>query len=164
MYSISTVAVIAAIALLIGTGVGILLSRRLTPDSRRQRELERNLDQLLKRQKDYQHEVVAHFSDTAALLNNLAESYRDVHNHLASGASNLCDDPTGAILPQFPESAMDEIATQATPATVQAPLDYAPKNSPFETGVLNEEFGLDKQSPEQEPSEFAEKERASRQA
>ena len=96
MYSISTLVLVGIAALLLGAGIGLLTGRRMTPDTRKQRELERNLDRLLQQQKDYQHEVVEHFTDTSKLLNNLAESYRDVHNHLASGANNLCDDPNWA--------------------------------------------------------------------
>ncbi len=88
MYSISSLLITGIVALVIGVGFGMFVSRRLSPDSRKQRELERSLDRLLQQQKDYQHEVAEHFIDTAKLLNNLAESYRDVHNHLANGASN----------------------------------------------------------------------------
>ena len=144
MYSISTLLLTGLVALLVGAGAGLLFSRRLSTDIRKQRELERNLDRLLQQQKDYQHEVVEHFTDTAKLLNNLAESYRDVHNHLASGASSLCDDQSGSILRRIPDASLTEFSSQPDPESMQAPLDYAPKASPFETGVLNEEFGLDK--------------------
>ncbi|MEP5764798.1 MAG: DUF1043 family protein [Halieaceae bacterium] len=140
----------ALIALIIGAGIGTLLSRRMSNDGRKQRELERNVDRLLQQQKDYQHQVVEHFTDTAKLLNNMAESYRDVHNHLASGASELCEDEAGNILRRIPDTSMSQIAGEADPGAVQPPLDYAPKASPFATGVLNEEFGLDKQAESEE--------------
>ncbi len=150
MYSISTLLLTALLALLGGAGVAVLFSRRLSPDSRKQRELERSLDRLLEQQKNYQHEVVEHFTDTAKLLSNLAESYRDVHNHLASGASNLCDDDAGTILRRIPDASMAELAGEPNLEAMRAPLDYAPKTSPHETGVLNEEFGLDKRPDEEE--------------
>ena len=150
MYSISTLLLTALLALLGGAGAAVLFSRRLSPDSRKQRELERSLDRLLEQQKNYQHEVVEHFTDTAKLLNNLAESYRDVHNHLATGASNLCDDDAGTILRRIPDAAMAELAGEPDLEAMQAPLDYAPKTSPHETGVLNEEFGLDRSPDEAE--------------
>jgi len=156
VYSTSTLFLSVLVALLVGLGAGALFSRRMSADSRKQRELERSLDRLLQQQKDYQHEVVEHFTDTSKLLNKLAESYRDVHNHLAAGASNLCDDDAGTIMRRIPDSSMTELAGEPDPTAVQAPLDYAPKTSPFETGVLNEEFGLDKQEPEAEPDIVAE--------
>lgn len=145
MYSISTLMLVSIAALVIGLGAGFLSSRRLSADTRKQRELERNLERLLLQQKDYQHEVAEHFTDTAKLLSNLAESYRDVHNHLAGGANALCDDQTGSILRRLPDAAMDDLAAAPDMDGVQAPLDYAPKASPFAAGVLNEEFGLEKQ-------------------
>lgn len=146
MYELSSLLMTALLALLVGGGLGALIARRYSFDGRKQRELERSVDKLLQQQKDNQHEVVEHFAGTAKLLNNLAESYRDVHNHLASGASELCDDETGSILRTIPESGLSQIGGEPDPAAVQAPLDYAPKASPYASGVLNEEFGLDKAS------------------
>ena len=148
MYDFSDLLVTVLIALVVGIGVGALLARRFTLDGRKQREMEQNVNKLLQQQKDYQHEVAMHFTDTARLLNNLAESYRDVHNHLASGASELCADDAGNILRQIPDAGLSQITAAPEPEAVNPPLDYAPKGSPYATGVLNEEFGLDKQSAE----------------
>jgi len=156
VYSISTLIVVALGALVAGLGAGALYSRRLSPDTRKQRELERSLERLLQQQKDYQHEVAEHFTDTAKLLNNLAESYRDVHNHLAGGASELCDDQAGNILRRLPASSMADFAAEPDLDGVQPPLDYAPKASPHAPGVLNEEFGLDKQAEPAEPAQVLE--------
>jgi uncharacterized membrane-anchored protein YhcB (DUF1043 family) len=148
VYELDSPLIAALIALIVGAVLGALLTRRLSSNGRKQRELERNVDRLLQQQKDYQHQVVEHFTDTAKLLNNLADSYRDVHNHLAKGASTLCDDETGDILPPIQESPIAQITGGDTgeqeSSPVQPPLDYAPKPSPNTPGVLNEEFGLDK--------------------
>jgi uncharacterized membrane-anchored protein YhcB (DUF1043 family) len=146
VYSISTLMLVSMMALVIGLGAGFLSSRRLSADRRKQRELERNLERLLQQQKDYQHEVAEHFTDTAKLLGNLAESYRDVHNHLAGGASALCDDQTGSILRRLPDAAMADVTAATELDGARAPLDYAPKASPHAAGVLNEEFGLERQA------------------
>ena len=98
MYSISSLLITGILALVAGLCLGMLISRRLSPDVRKQRELERSLDRLLQQQKDYQQEVVEHFTDTSKLLGKMAESYRDVHNHLATGAGTLCNDEGGNIL------------------------------------------------------------------
>jgi uncharacterized membrane-anchored protein YhcB (DUF1043 family) len=156
VYSISTLILVAIGALASGLGAGLLYSRRLSPDTRKQRELERSLERLLQQQKDYQHEVGEHFTDTAKLLNNLAESYRDVHNHLAGGASELCDDQAGNILRRLPDNSMTDFAAEPDPDGVQAPLDYAPKASPYAQGVLNEEFGLQKEAAPEEQAQVLE--------
>jgi uncharacterized membrane-anchored protein YhcB (DUF1043 family) len=146
VYEFSSLLATALVALAVGGGLGALIARKYSFDGRKQRELERNVNKLLQQQKDYQHEVAMHFTDTAKLLNNLAESYRDVHNHLASGASELCADDAGNILRPIPDAGLAQITSGPEPEAVQPPLDYAPKESPYATGVLNEEFGLDKKA------------------
>ena len=148
VYSISSVFITGIVALIAGLCIGVLISRRLNPDSRKQRELERSLDRLLQQQKDYQHGVVEHFTDTSKLLGKLAESYRDVHNHLATGAGTLCNDDSGSILRRIPDDSPGEPGASPGLEAVEPPRDYAPKLSPHATGVLNEEFGLDKQPEE----------------
>ena len=152
MYDDSTMILACAAALLLGALIGILVSRQLSPAGKKQRDLERNLDRLLQQQKDYQHEVAEHFTDTAKLLNNLAESYRDVHNHLAAGASALCDDHGQTILQKMPDASLAQLSEEPDLANLQQPLDSAPKSSPYQTGMLNEEFGLEKK-PQAEEAE-----------
>ncbi len=158
VYEFSSLLMAALAAGFVGIGLGALLSRRFSVDGKKQRELERSVDKLLQQQKDYQHEVVSHFTDTAKLLNNLAESYRDVHNHLAQGASHLCEDDAGSIMRPIPDASLAQISAEGAPDAVSPPLDYAPKGSPYATGVLNEEFGLDKKPRPKvdEPLDFVE--------
>ncbi len=144
MYSLTTLILVAALSLLVGAAVTATLNRRLSPDSRKQRDLERTMERLSQQQKNYQHDVVEHFTDTAKLLDNLAESYRDVHNHLANGASKLTDNSSSQVLRPLPDSDISELVDKPAAKDLQQPLDYAPKTSPYETGTLNEEFGLDK--------------------
>jgi uncharacterized membrane-anchored protein YhcB (DUF1043 family) len=142
---------IGAVLLLVGVGLGVLLGRGTSSDSQKSREVERKLDQVLQDKKAYEDEVVEHFSDTAKLLNNLTDSYREVHNHLASGAGKLCQGQGPLALDEL--SSQDDVhEIPAHLADVQPPLDYAPKTSPDETGMLNEEFGLDRK-PNESPDE-----------
>lgn len=135
----------AAVALLIlGLILGWLMGRRTSASGQKYREVERKLDQVLQDKKLYEDDVVEHFSETARLLNGLTESYRDVHNHLARGASNLCQGEGPVSLERL-ENNSDPAEIPANLAQVQPPLDYAPKSSPDEKGMLNEEFGLDRQ-------------------
>ena len=133
----------AAAALVVGLLAGLLMGRRTSSAGQKYREVERKLDQVMQDKKAYEDEVVGHFSDTAKLLNNLTESYRDVHNHLAVGASTLCQG-AGPISLERLDNATDGAEIPAHLADVQPPLDYAPKTSPDEKGMLNEEFGMDR--------------------
>ena len=124
-------------------GLGFLLGRSTSPQGQKNRELESQLDRALQDKKAYEDEVVEHFSNTAALVNKLTQSYRDVHDHLAVGASTLCKDQGPVPLEKIGQaSSGTEIPAEL--ADIQPPLDYAPKSSPDETGMLNEEFGLER--------------------
>ena len=143
---------IGAALLIAGVIIGLLFGRRQSPAAQKYREVERKLDQVLQDKKAYEDEVVEHFGETAKLLNNLTESYRGVHNHLAQGAANLCQGQGPVLLDRIGDRG-DSAEIPPQLANVQPPLDYAPKTSPDEKGMLNEEFGLDRgktvPSPEQ---------------
>jgi uncharacterized membrane-anchored protein YhcB (DUF1043 family) len=137
---------IAAGLLVAGIVIGLLVGRRQSPASQKYREVERKLDQVLQDKKAYEDEVVEHFGQTARLLNSLTESYREVHNHLAHGAANLCQGQGPVSLDRL-QGRGDPTEIPAGLAAVEPPLDYAPKASPDEKGMLNEEFGLDRDKP-----------------
>ncbi len=146
MYEIGELLIAAAVALCGGLAVGVFVGKQFSSDTQKQRDMQRQLERINQEQKEYQHEVAEHFTDTAKLLRNMAESYRDVHNHLASGADNLCrENASGPMLTRLPESMLGVVdSAPEEEETASPPLDYAPKRSPYETGMLNEEFGLEK--------------------
>jgi uncharacterized membrane-anchored protein YhcB (DUF1043 family) len=141
---------IAIASLLLGWALG----RGTSASGQKYREVERELDQVLQNKKAYEDEVVEHFSETARLLNNLTESYRDVHNHLAKGANTLCQGKGPVSLEHLDESA-DPAEIPSQLASVRPPLDYAPKTSPDEKGMLNEEFGLERNKRAEAPEDPA---------
>ncbi len=151
-YSLEILIAAAAALLILGLAIGMLLGRRTSTAGQKYREVERKLDQVLQDKKAYEDEVVEHFSDTAKLLNGLTESYRDVHNHLAKGAATLCQGEGPVLLDRL-ENGRDPAEIPAQLADIQPPLDYAPKTSPDEKGMLNEEFGLDRQPTAAVPEE-----------
>ncbi len=142
-YPLAVLAAASAGALIVGLLVGLLLGRRSSSGNQKYREVERKLDQVLQDKKAYEDEVVEHFSDAAKLLNNLTDSYRQVHNHLAKGAATLCQGEGPVSLEQA-QGTDDPAEIPPHLADIQPPLDYAPKASPDEKGMLNEEFGLDR--------------------
>jgi uncharacterized membrane-anchored protein YhcB (DUF1043 family) len=131
------------VGLLTGCALGAILVHYLRPADKKSRELEKRLDEEQQRLKNYQNEVEEHFHETALLVNQLSESYRLVHNHLANGAQNLCDATVdGPRLAQLHGN--DQLPGNTdTEAPVSPPLDYAPRSAPDEKGMLTEDFGLD---------------------
>lgn len=128
----------------LGIVLGLSIGRRTSSQSQKHREVERKLDQVLQDKKVYEDEVAEHFTDTAKLLNTLTASYREVHTHLAAGAAELCQGPVA--MAQL-ETNRDSAEIPAHLTDVKAPLDYAPKTSPDEKGMLNESFGLENENP-----------------
>jgi len=146
-FSLQILIALAVLILLAGLALGVLVGRRTSSSGQKYRQVERKLDQVLQDKKRYEDDVVEHFTETAQLLNSLTESYRQVHNHLAKGATSLCHGE-GPV-------ALDHLTSDRDPAEIpddlmpiRPPLDYAPKSSPDEKGMLNAEFGIERQSAE----------------
>ncbi len=157
--SLGTLIMMGAAVLIMGLVIGVVFGRSTSPAGQKYRDVERKLDQILQDKKAYEDEVVEHFTDTAKLLNNLTESYRDVHNHLAKGAATLCQGEGPISLDRL-EDGRDPAEIPADLADIHPPLDYAPKTSPDEKGMLNEEFGRERKPTEPSPESPGEKEKA----
>lgn len=143
-YSLGVLLAVGAALATFGAVLGWTAGQRASAAAKKYREIAFKLDQVMQDKKAYEAEVVEHFAQTAMLLNNLTESYREVHNHLAEGAANLCHG-AGPISLDRLENRRDPAEIPAHLAQIQPPLDYAPKLSPDEKGMLNEEFGLERE-------------------
>lgn len=140
---------------LLGMSAGVFYAKQQKPDHRVQ-ELETLLHDLQGRHERYQHSVSEHFEQTATLVNELTQRYRDVHEHLVQGAQSLCDDPKrprednparafgnlGAAPAEAPVYTSLPHATEDHETyAYHAPRDYATK-SPSDKGTLDERFGF----------------------
>ena len=126
----------------------VVFNKFMSGESRQARDVERHLQETQDQLKTYQQEVSDHFEQTARLVDQLTESYREVHNHLADGAQNLLDLPGNQpIMKNLPDNAGGEPEVAASEGkTVEPPLDYAPKRTPYDKGMLDESFGIDKKA------------------
>lgn len=151
-------------ALVVGTIIGFLMGRS-TGSNNKQAELAEQLENAQQDLESYRAEVAEHFEKTASLVNNLTNSYKDVHEHLASGAQGLCQPGTIdlALEPAMTPNKLEKSeAAEATPeagsetdTAAEPPRDYAPK-APEEEGTLSETFGLKEekdQNEEEAPTE-----------
>ena len=141
--------------LLAGAVVGALLFKLLKSDEAKVRELERKLQALSEEHESYKNSVHTHFNGTARLLNEMTDSYRNVYQHLAQGASNLCPDyiasqlqlqnnNSSALLSAAPQA--PDISTTNAPDIPDPPLDYATRNGDGadKKGALEEDYGIPK--------------------
>lgn len=142
MYETNTVIAVGICCLLAGTLLGYILLGRLKPGQQSRAAIEKQFNDIQKQQRDYQQQVNHHFDHTAELLNELAESYRSVHNHIVEGAKNLHSTGISPLQP-LPEGrpVLDNKPSAAAPT--QPPLDYAPRQ-PGSKGLLDEGFGIEK--------------------
>lgn len=124
--------------LALGLIIGFIMARTLHPKERERKELEDQLKQSQEQTKNYQQEVTEHFLKTSELVNNLSHSYRDVHEHLATGAMRLTNTEISRqmIDAGFGRHENTNIIAEETP---EPPKDYAPK---VPGGILSEEYGL----------------------
>ncbi len=129
---------VAAVSFL---GGWLLGQRGVSADDSREQELEETIAVLKHKHEQYQHNVNTHFAQTAELVSQLTQDYRKVYEHLSEGAAQLCDSS------QLPQTLLQAIEAdqgrELDPNQTQAPLDYAPKTSPDEPGMLNERYGLE---------------------
>lgn len=141
MQDTNTLIAVAIICLLIGTAIGYFIIGRMRPEQQNRAALEKQFNDMQRQQQDYQQQVSNHFDRTGELLNELAESYRSVHNHIVDGSQNLHS--TGiSPLQAIPEGrpVLDNKPSKLAPSA--PPLDYAPRQ-PGRKGALHEEFGMD---------------------
>ncbi|MDO8273335.1 MAG: DUF1043 family protein [Gammaproteobacteria bacterium] len=135
----------AIVCLAAGVAIGFVLAGRVNTNPARITELEKNLQDLERTHSRYKDEVSEHFSVTAELVQQMTDSYRDVYQHLASGAQDLCTgEVANKLLPASREGAFGASALSSDAADIQPPKDYAPRQNASQSGALSEGFGLEK--------------------
>lgn len=135
---------IAIVCLAGGVAIGFVLAGRVNTNPTRITELEKSLQDLERTHARYKDEVSEHFSVTAELVQQMTDSYRDVYQHLASGAQDLCTgEVANKLLPASREGGFGAPGLSDT-ADIQPPKDYAPRQSASQSGALSEGFGLEK--------------------
>lgn len=80
----------AAIMFAIGGATGFFISRQMK--DKRTLELEEKLAATRTELADYRGEVNQHFLKTSLLVSKLTNDYREVYEHLATGAQKLCNE------------------------------------------------------------------------
>lgn len=86
----------------IGGGVGFYMARQIK--DKHTLGLEKQLETTQNQLNEYQGEVNRHFLKTSLLFNKLTDDYREVYEHLATGAQKLCNDKPPASTLDLPET------------------------------------------------------------
>jgi uncharacterized membrane-anchored protein YhcB (DUF1043 family) len=138
---------VAVGCLAVGVVIGVVLASRMNTSPSRVQELENQIRSLKESHGEYRDNVSDHFSMTAELVQHMTQSYREVYQHLATGAQDLCpSDVASKLLPTDNDAVFDTTTDEET-SGISAPKDYATKQDPEQIGALSEDFGLDKSKP-----------------
>lgn len=132
--------------LAVGIAIGYLLAGRLNNNPAKIGELEQQVQDLQRSSSRYREEVSEHFSTTAELVQQMTDSYKDVYQHLANGAQDLCSGEVASkLLPTSSEAVFGGKQSEDDgDGELQAPKDYAPRLNAAQSGALAEDFGLEK--------------------
>ena len=98
---------------------------------------------MIESHEEYRENVSQHFDVTSVLINQMTGKYKEVYEHLASGAQDLCSTEVAEkLLPIQSDAVFEKETTSNEPVQIDAPKDYATKSDPGQTGALSENFGL----------------------
>lgn len=140
MFSFTTLLIVSTVTFIAGCLLTLLMTRTLSSSEQKTRSLETRLQQAEENLASYQQEVTEHFSETAELVNNLTQSYKDVHEHLTGSALKLANvDISRQLLSNNPSS--DEEKLAIAEEDFEPPKDWAPSE-----GTLSEGYGLTEDS------------------
>ena len=113
----------ALIGLVVGIVIGAVAmrfgNRKLRQQQSVQYELEKNKAEL----EEYREELVSHFARSAELLDNMADDYRQLYQHMAKSSSNLLPEMGAESNPFRNRLAESEASNDQVP--VQMPRDYS---------------------------------------
>ncbi|WP_299941579.1 DUF1043 family protein [uncultured Microbulbifer sp.] len=142
MHSTSVLILVGILGLTLGAFLAFLIVRGRT-SVERSHELEQRLQEANDKLRDFQLQVNEHFDQTAQLVHNLTESYRDVHEYLANSALRLSNQDIGRQMLEAGSGKLQNDDSQLE--DIKPPRDWAPKE-PGTKGTLAEDYGLDKEA------------------
>ncbi|MES2674195.1 MAG: DUF1043 family protein [Pseudomonadota bacterium] len=141
MFSLSTLVFTGFFFLLCGTALGAFLLH-IFRSSIYSRELEQRLHQAETALQSYQRDVAQTFAQAAPLIQNLTQSYREVHEHLTSSALKLATpEISRKILDASNASLIDTKPGYINAQNIEPPRDWAPKDAGSK-GTLSADYGL----------------------
>lgn len=136
---------VAVGCLAVGIVIGVVIASRMNTSPSRVQELENQIRSLKETHTEYRENVSDHFSMTAELVHHMTESYREVYQHLATGAQDLCPTEVSAkMLPTDTDAVFDTSSQEEETSGLIPPKDYAAKQGPEQKGALAEDFGIEK--------------------
>jgi len=110
----STLWIIGVLGVLLGIGLGSIVTYTFTRRNNQNQNLQAELDQLVDRFAEYREQVSQHFMHTSDLVQEMTRSYRSVYEHLATGAHHLCAEQTDT--PSLGHQSAEALAADHAPS------------------------------------------------
>jgi hypothetical protein len=145
------------IGVIIGGMAGFYFAK-LDDFSRKQKqELEEKLHQSERELVEYKDQVTTHFKETAILVNNMTESYQKVHEHLAQGSVELCNNAvevnkltvsSNQLLSSTSPDAISDVEKTTSLTESEAPKNRSTENTnknKVETSAVTEDASRDEE-------------------
>lgn len=128
-----------------GVIIGVLISQILTRNHRHESSLKKELEQNRAEFKAYRKQVNEHFQSSAQMLDELAQQYQKIYQHMAEQSTQLLDDQRQNS-PMFDPD--KKILYSPTPSQLDAEVD-APEEQPSTPpkDYTNERSGILKNDP-----------------
>jgi uncharacterized membrane-anchored protein YhcB (DUF1043 family) len=144
LVTLTVALLLVASAFLCGAAVMHLYARKTSHGGVPRREIEKQLKESEQKLKRYQQEVTEHFVTVSQLTTNMTQSYRQIHEHLATNAIRLASPEIGRQLLKAGGSDFSLVDADGKSliqaGDIKPPRDYAPK---VPGGILSEGYGLD---------------------
>jgi|TARA_B110000238_G_C15964532_1_gene368941 uncharacterized membrane-anchored protein YhcB (DUF1043 family) len=144
LVTLTVALLLVASAFLCGAAVMHLYARKTSHGGVPGRDIEKQLKESEQKLKRYQQEVTEHFVTVSQLTTNMTQSYRQIHEHLATNAIRLASPEIGRQLLKAGGSDFSLVDADGKSliqaGDIKPPRDYAPK---VPGGILSEGYGLD---------------------
>ncbi|MCL9775052.1 Z-ring associated protein ZapG [Vibrio methylphosphonaticus] len=125
----------AVVGLLVGAILGIVISRLTTPQYKKQKTIQKDLESAKFALEQQRQELSDHFAQSAEMLDTLGKDYTKLYQHMAKTSAEL--------LPNLPEQDnpfVKKIAEHNVEPTASSDIDEQPKDyANGATGLLREE-------------------------
>ncbi|MHA2769769.1 Z-ring associated protein ZapG [Vibrio harveyi] len=116
----------AIVGLLVGTIVGVVISRLTPPEYKKQKSVQKELEAAKFELEQQRQELVDHFAQTAEMLDTLGKDYTKLYQHMAKTSSELLPNLPEQDNPFDKKTAMSSDKVEEDQSDVnEQPKDYA---------------------------------------
>lgn len=126
----------AAVGLVIGLIIGIIIARLMTPEYKKHKQLQKELETTKFELEQHRQDLSDHFSNAAEMLDTLGKNYTKLYQHMAQTSSDL--------LPNLPKQDNPFVSSSSEAAPEERQPEEAPEIQPKDyangsTGLLKEQ-------------------------